>query len=97
MKFREDIGLGVGCLLGVIDGGCTALYVSLPHLLLVIMRAVWLFLFIVCAIICLHNYVADKRATAVTARNERRQQINKQWVEDYEKFRQEMHGKDGGK
>lgn len=94
MKLREDITVFAGCLLGLFDGSCTALYISLPHLLNTIIRVLWMGLLLLGGYVYLRNQLKEEHETQVKARALRQQKIQEQWIREYEQFREEHHGKD---
>lgn len=94
MKFREDIGMGISAIMGLLDGGCTAFYITLPTALLALMRICYLTLFIICVCVVIRNSINDRRVTNAEIRVKRQCKVREQWLKEYEQFRQEIHGKD---
>ena len=94
MKLRDDIAVVTGCALGLFDGSCTALYISLPHLLNTVIRVLWAALLLIGGYLYLRNQLKEEHETQVKARAVRQQKIQNQWIKEYEQFREEMHGKD---
>lgn len=94
MKLREDVTVFAGCILGLIDGGCTALYIPLPHLLNNILHVLWMLLLSIGGCLYIHNRRLEKHQAQLSARRQRQHNIQSQWVREYEQFRQEIHGKD---
>ena len=94
MKLREDIAVCVGCALGLFDGSCTALYISLPHLFNTVIRVLWMSLLLFGGYLYLRNQIKESHETQVKARALRQQKIQEQWIREYEQFREEQHGKD---
>lgn len=94
MKLREDVAVFTGGLLGLVDGGCTAFYISLPHLLNIVIRVLWMALLVIGGYVYMCNQIKESHETQVKARAVRQQKIQNQWIKEYEQFREEMHGKD---
>lgn len=94
MKFREDIGMGISAILGLLDGGCSAFYITLPTRFLALMRICYLTLFVICVVVISRNYVQDKRVASAEIRVKRQRRIQEQWLEEYVRFKEEIHGKD---
>ena len=94
MKLRDDVAVVTGCALGLFDGSCTALYISLPHLLNIVIRVLWMTLLVIGGYMYLCNQIKESHETQVKARAVRQQRIQNQWIKEYEQFREEMHGKD---
>lgn len=94
MKFREDIGMSISAVMGLLDSGCTAFYITLPTALLALMRICYLTLFVVCVVVISRNYAHDKRVASAEIRVKRQRRIQEQWLEEYVQFKEEIHGKD---
>lgn len=94
MKLREDVIGSISLGLGIVDGGSAALYISVPHLAIMIIRTLWMSLFVLCVYLYLRNSVKESRAEAVKAHAQRKRRIEEQWLNDYRQFRDEIHGKD---
>lgn len=94
MKLREDVAVFTGGLLGLVDGGCTAFYISLPHLLNIVIRVLWMALLVIGGYVYLCNQIKEAQEAQAKARAIRQQKIQEQWIKEYEQFRAEHHRKD---
>ena len=94
MKLRDDVAVVTGCVLGLFDGSCTALYISLPHLLNTVIRVLWMALLVIGGYVYLCNQIKEAQEAQAKARAVRQQKIQKQWIREYEQFRNEHHRKD---
>lgn len=94
MKLRDDVAVVTGCMLGLFDGSCTALYISLPHLLNTVIRVLWMALLVIGGYVYLCNQIRESQEAQAKARAIRQQKIQEQWIREYEQFRNEHHRKD---
>jgi hypothetical protein len=94
MKLREDILTGIGCVLGVLDGGCVGFDIHTPHTFIMIYRCVWIIMLTFGVYMYYCNTKAEAKQAQMNARAQRRQKIQNQWIKEYEQFRDEMHGKE---
>lgn len=94
MKLRDDVAVVTGCVLGLFDGSCTALYISLPHLLNTVIRVLWMALLVIGGYVYLCNQIKEAQEAQAKARAVRQQKIQEQWIREYEQFRNEHHRKD---
>lgn len=94
MKIREDVAVVTGGLLGLVDGSCTAFYISLPHLLNMVIRVLWMALLVIGGYVYLCNQIKESQEAQTKARVIRQQKIQEQWIREYEQFRNEHHRKD---
>ena len=76
MKLRDDVAVVTGCALGLFDGSCTALYISLPHLLNTVIRVLWMTLLVIGGYMYLCNQIKESHETQVKARAVRQQKIH---------------------
>ena len=94
MKLREDILTGIGCALGVLDGGCVGFDIHTPHTFIMIYRCVWIIMVTLGLYLYLRNTAREAKEEQARAKAVRQHKIQSQWIKEYEQFRQEIHGKE---